>query len=101
MVGAIDAVCDVAQRIICKLKEGAGGPSLPGTSVGNSARAYPPTPANEALCRQPRPAKGHQASAWLQDVNIDLPGNSLWQQGSRSETWRSLWLGRMVCPAWG
>jgi DNA topoisomerase III len=31
MVGAIDAVCDVVQRIICKLKEGAGagGPSLP------------------------------------------------------------------------
>ena len=47
MVGAIDAVCDVAQRIIGKLKEGAGagGPSLPGAAVGNSAGDYPPTPA--------------------------------------------------------
>jgi DNA topoisomerase-3 len=43
MVGAIDAVCDVAQRIIGKLKEGAGGSSLPGAAVGNNARAYPPT----------------------------------------------------------
>jgi DNA topoisomerase-3 len=45
MVGAIDAVCDVAQRIIGKLKEGAAaeGPPLLGASVGNSASAYPPT----------------------------------------------------------
>src|SRR5437016_14176197 len=42
MVGAIDAVCDVAERIISKLKEGAtaGVPSLLG-----SAGTYPPTPA--------------------------------------------------------
>jgi DNA topoisomerase III len=47
MIGAIDAVCDVAQRIIGKLKEGAaaGGPPLLGAAVGNSAGAYPPTPA--------------------------------------------------------
>ena len=25
--------------------------------------------------------------------------DSLWQQGGRSEAWRPLWLGRMVCPA--
>ena len=45
MVGAIDAVCDVAQRIIGKLKEGAAaeGPPLLGASVGNGASAYPPT----------------------------------------------------------
>ena len=45
MVGAIDAVCDVAQRIIGKLKEGAAaeGPLLLGASVGNGASAYPPT----------------------------------------------------------
>jgi DNA topoisomerase III len=45
MVGAIDAVCDVAQRIIGKLKEGAaaGGSTLLGASVGNGASAYPPT----------------------------------------------------------
>src|ERR1700726_3533211 len=28
---------------------------------------------DEAFCRQPRPAEGHQASAGLQDVDIDLP----------------------------
>ena len=45
MVGAIDAVCDVAQRIIGKLKEGAAaeGPPLLGAPVGNGASAYPPT----------------------------------------------------------
>src|SRR5664279_4213878 len=42
MVGAIDAVCDVAQRIIGKLKEGAaaGGPSLLGSSGGNGTATY-------------------------------------------------------------
>src|SRR5256885_16956547 len=37
MVGAIDAVCDVAERIISKLKEGAtaGVPSLLGSAGGN------------------------------------------------------------------
>ena len=47
MVGAIDAVCDVAQRIIGKLTEGAGagGPSLLGGVVGGDAGVRPPTPA--------------------------------------------------------
>jgi len=47
MISAIDAVCDGAQRIIGKLREGAGagGPPLLGVAVGNSAGAYPPTPA--------------------------------------------------------
>jgi DNA topoisomerase-3 len=60
MVGAIDAVCDVAQRIIDKLKEGAaaGGQPLHGASVviGAGAGAYPPTPAMkrfaDSLARQ-------------------------------------------------
>ena len=45
MVAAIDAVCDVAQRIIGKLTDGAaaGGPRLLVASVGNGASAYPPT----------------------------------------------------------
>jgi DNA topoisomerase-3 len=44
MIGAIDAVCDVAQRIIGKLKESAAeGPPLLGASVVNGASAYPPT----------------------------------------------------------
>ena len=58
MVGAIDAVCDVAQRIISKLKEGAaaGGPPLLGAAIGNYAGGYPPTPAMkrfaDSLARQ-------------------------------------------------
>jgi DNA topoisomerase-3 len=70
MVGAIDAVCDVAQRIIGKLKEGAaaGGPSFPGASVGNGANAYPPTPAMkrfaDSLSRQTgiKPPPGYKTS---------------------------------------
>src|SRR5713226_7821138 len=70
MVGAIDAVCDVAQRIIGKLKEGAaaGGPPLLGGSVGNGASAYPPTPAMkrfaDSLSRQKgiRPRSGYTKS---------------------------------------
>jgi len=55
MVGAIDAVCDVAQRIIGKLKEGAAaeGPPLLGASVGNGASAYPPTLAMKRFAGQP------------------------------------------------
>jgi DNA topoisomerase III len=47
MVGAIDAVCNVAERIISRLKEGAtaGGSPLRGDVVGNGTAAYPPTPA--------------------------------------------------------
>jgi DNA topoisomerase-3 len=47
MVGAIDAVCDVAQRIIGRLKEGATaeGTLLLGPAVGNGSGSYPPTPA--------------------------------------------------------
>ncbi len=70
MVGAIDAVCDVAQRIIGKLKEGAaaGGPPLLGGSVGNGASAYPPTPAMkrfaDSLSRQKgiKPPPGYKTS---------------------------------------
>ena len=45
MVGAIDAVCSVAERIIGKLKEGAAGPPLLGATVGNGTGTFPPTPA--------------------------------------------------------
>ena len=70
MVGAIDAVCDVAQRIIGKLSEGAtaGGPVLLGVSVGNSASEYPPTPAMkrfaDGLSRQKgiKPPPGYKTS---------------------------------------
>jgi DNA topoisomerase-3 len=47
MVGAIDAVCDVAQRIIGKLREGAvaGGLPLLGAAISGDTGERPPTPA--------------------------------------------------------
>src|ERR1035441_7386735 len=70
MVGAIEAVCDVAQRIIGKLKEGAaaGGPPLLGAAVGKDAGGYPPTPAMkrfaDSLVRQKgiKPPAGYKTS---------------------------------------
>src|SRR5712671_4564349 len=70
MVGAIDAVCEVAERIISKLKEGviAGGPSLLGSAVDSGAGTYPPTPAMkrfaESLVRQKgiKPPLGYKTS---------------------------------------
>ena len=60
MVGAIDAVCEVAQRIIGKLKNGApsgGAPSL-GPAFGCAGGDRPPTPAMKrfavTLARQKR-----------------------------------------------
>jgi DNA topoisomerase III len=70
MVGAIDAVCDVAQRIIGKLTEGAaiGGPPLLGASIDNGVGTYPPTPAMkrfaDSLARQIgiKPPRGYKTS---------------------------------------
>ena len=70
MVGAIDAVCSVAERIIGKLKEGgaAGGPPLLGAAVGNGHGTFPPTPAMkrfaESLVRQKgiKPPPGYKTS---------------------------------------
>ena len=70
MVGAIDAVCEVAERIISKLKEGAteGVPSLLGSAGGNGTGMYPPTPAMkrfaDCLVRQKgiKPPPGYKTS---------------------------------------
>src|SRR6202790_117013 len=70
MVGAIDAVCNVAERIIGKLKESgaAGGPALLGAAVGNGPRTFPPTPAMkrfaDSLARQKgiKPPPGYKTS---------------------------------------
>ena len=71
MVGAIDAVCDVAERIIGKLKDGAAAGGLPslGAAAGNgAAAAYPPTPAMKRfadnLVRQKgiKPPPGYKTS---------------------------------------
>jgi DNA topoisomerase III len=70
MIGAIDAVCNVAERIIGKLKEGgtAGGPPLLGAAVGSGYGAFPPTPAMkrfaDSLARQKgvKPPPGYKTS---------------------------------------
>jgi DNA topoisomerase III len=70
MISAIDAVCDVAQRIIGKLKNGAaaGGPHLLGAAVGNGPATYPPTPAMrrfvDGLARNKgiKPPRGYKTS---------------------------------------
>jgi DNA topoisomerase-3 len=70
MVGAIDAVCSAAERIIGKLKEGAaaGGPPLLDAAVGNGPGTFPPTPAMkrfaDSIARQKRikPPPGYKTS---------------------------------------
>jgi DNA topoisomerase-3 len=70
MVGAIDAVCDVALRIIGKLKDGSttGGAPLLGPGFGGAAGDRPPTPAMrrfvDILARQKRirPPPGYYTS---------------------------------------
>ena len=70
MVGAIDAVCDVAQRIIGKLTQGpvAGGPPLLGSARGGGKDARPPTSAMkryaDSIARQKRirPPPGYATS---------------------------------------
>src|SRR5712675_472725 len=70
MVGAIDAVCDVAQRIIGKLTQGpvAGGPPLLGSAPGGGKNAHPPTSAMkryaDSIARQKRirPPPGYATS---------------------------------------
>ena len=70
MVGAIDAVCDVAERIISKLKEGAnaGGFPLLGSAGGDGSGTYPPTQAMkrfaDSLVRQKgiKPPPGYKTS---------------------------------------
>ena len=70
MVGAIDAVCNVAERIIGKLKEGgtAGGAPLLGAAVVNGPGTFPPTPAMKrfanGLARQKgiKPPPGYKTS---------------------------------------
>src|SRR5437660_962471 len=79
MVGAIDAVCDVAQRIIGKLTEGAGagGPSLFGAVVVGDAGLRPPTPAMkrfaDSVARQKgiRPPAGYTKSGTICRAFLD------------------------------
>src|SRR5262252_1196606 len=79
MVGAIDAVCDVAQRIIGKLSEGAtaGGPSLLRGVIGGDAGVRPPTPAMkrfaDSVARQKgiKPPAGYTKSGTICRAFLD------------------------------
>ncbi len=84
MIGAIDAVCDVAQRIIGKLTDGAGGPHLLGGAVGKDGGGPPPTPAMtryaDSLARQKRikPPPGYRTSMSVcrEFLNQHAPGKA-------------------------
>ena len=79
MVGAIDAVCDVAQRIIGKLTEGAGagGPSLLGGVIGGDAGVRPPPQAMkrfaDSVARQKciKPPAGYTKSGTICRAFLD------------------------------
>ena len=79
MVGAIDAVCDVAQRIIGKLKDGASaeGPPLLRAAAGGDAVGRPPTPAMKrfanSIARQKRikPPPGYTKSGSICRAFLD------------------------------
>jgi len=79
MVGAIDAVCDVAQRIIGKLKDGAaaGGPPLLGAAAGSGPDGRPPTPAMkrfaDSIARQKhiKPPPGYAKSGAICRAFLD------------------------------
>ena len=60
MIGAIDAVCDVAQRIIGKLQEGAvaGGAPLLGAAAAGGTGSRSPTPAMKRFADSIARAKG-------------------------------------------
>jgi DNA topoisomerase-3 len=70
MLGAIDAVCNVAQRIIGRLTESTatGSPALLDDASASSARSFPPTPAMkryaDSLARQLgiQPPAGYKTS---------------------------------------
>src|SRR5205085_3611338 len=95
MVGAIDAVCDVTQRIIGKLKNGAavGGVHLLGAAVGNGAEAYPPTPAMkrfaDSLVRQkgikPPPGYKTSISIYRKFLNEHAPKKTDGETAGKSE----------------
>ncbi len=84
MIGAIDAVCDVAQRIIGKLQDGAGagGPPLLGAAIVGDAGSRPPTPAMkrfaESIAREkgvkPPPAIRNRARSAARSSISTRPG---------------------------
>ncbi|MFT5489319.1 MAG: DNA topoisomerase-3 [Alphaproteobacteria bacterium] len=100
MMGAIDAVCDVAQRIIGNLKEGnaAGGPPLLGAAIASDAKGQPPTPAMkrfaDGIARQKgiKPPPGYTKSGTIcraflnQHTPSKAGGETEGETGSRPAT---------------
>ena len=95
MVGAIDAVCDVAQRIIGKLKDGAAAGGLASfvPAAGNSAASYPPTPAMkrfaDSLVRQKgiKPPAGYKTSISIcrKFLNEHAPAKAVGETADKTE----------------
>jgi DNA topoisomerase III len=86
MIRAIDAVCDVAQRIIGKLQEGAaaGRPPLLGAAIAGDAGSRAPTPAMkrfaDSLARERgvKPPQGYAISGSIcrAFLNLHAPKNA-------------------------
>ena len=103
MIGAIDAVCDVAQRIIGKLQEGAaaGGPPLLGAAIAGDGGSRPPTPAMKRfadfLAREKgvKPPPGYATSGSIcraflnqhaaKKADTEIPGASGAKPASRAQ----------------
>ena len=85
MVGAIDAVCEVAQRIIGKLTEGraVGVPSPDGGTNEPGLGRISAHVGDETLCREPGSAERPLSVRWVRHVDIDLPHIS--QRACRQE----------------
>ena len=75
MVGAVDAVCDVALRIIGKLTRGpaAGGPPLLGAARGGGGGERPPTPAMKRFAVILARQKRIKLPAGYRHIRPDLP----------------------------
>ena len=76
MMGAIDAVCVAAARIIERLtsaSEVIATPLLGRRRFSTEWRAASDA-GDEAVCRQHRQAEGHQAAARLYEIRIHVPG---------------------------
>ena len=93
MIGAIDAVCDVAQRIIGKLQDGAatGDQPLPGAALAGDAGSRPPTPAMkrfaDSISRQKgvKPPPGYATSGSICRAFLDQHAP---QQSRHQNSWR-------------
>ena len=91
MIGAIDAVCDVAQRIIGKLQEGAaiGGLPLLGAAIASDPGSRPPTPAMKRFADRIAREKAVKPPPRLCDNGIDLPRVPRSARAQQSRRWNT------------